>query len=428
MPPVNTPMMQQYLRMKEQHPDCILMFRLGDFYEMFNEDARLVSKELDLTLTSRDRGKPEAERTPMCGVPYHSADAYIARLIAKGYKVAICEQMEDPATAKGLVDRDIIRIVTPGTVMNETMLEEGRNNFICALYRDSGGTGACFCDLSTGECAAGVFSPEEGEHLYNELGRYAPREAVLSDGAYSDGDLVAFLSQRLGCRCENGGEARFRPDAARALAEKQFAAGLEELPAGGERAIQAAGGLLAYLYETQKTDLGHIAVLTWLAEGQYMELDLTARRNLELTETLRSKEKKGSLLWVLDQTKTPMAGAAPPLPRRHLPAAGGGGGPGGRGHSPAGADRRPAGGARPGAAHRPHRLRLRRGPGPDLPLRRAGEAAPGAGAARPPVLPPAEERGGGDGRPGGPAGDHRPGNSGRAPLHRPGGRGHPPRL
>ena len=182
MPPVNTPMMQQYLRMKEQHPDCILMFRLGDFYEMFNEDARLVSKELDLTLTSRDRGKPEAERTPMCGVPYHSADAYIARLIAKGYKVAICEQMEDPATAKGLVDRDIIRIVTPGTVMNETMLEEGRNNFICALYRDSGGTGACFCDLSTGECAAGVFSPEEGEHLYNELGRYAPREAVLSDG------------------------------------------------------------------------------------------------------------------------------------------------------------------------------------------------------------------------------------------------------
>ena len=306
MPPVNTPMMQQYLRMKEQHPDCILMFRLGDFYEMFNEDARLVSKELDLTLTSRDRGKPEAERTPMCGVPYHSADAYIARLIAKGYKVAICEQMEDPATAKGLVDRDIIRIVTPGTVMNETMLEEGRNNFICALYRDSGGTGACFCDLSTGECAAGVFSPEEGEHLYNELGRYAPREAVLSDGAYSDGDLVAFLSQRLGCRCENGGEARFRPDAARALAEKQFAAGLEELPAGGERAIQAAGGLLAYLYETQKTDLGHIAVLTWLAEGQYMELDLTARRNLELTETLRTKEKKGSLLWVLDQTKTPM--------------------------------------------------------------------------------------------------------------------------
>ena len=132
MPPETTPMMQQYLRMKELHPDCILFFRLGDFYEMFNEDAKLVSKELELTLTSRDRGKPEAQRTPMCGVPYHSADAYIARLIAKGYKVAICEQMEDPALAKGLVDRDIIRIITPGTVMTSSMLEEGRNNFICA--------------------------------------------------------------------------------------------------------------------------------------------------------------------------------------------------------------------------------------------------------------------------------------------------------
>ena len=242
----------------------------------------------------------------MCGVPYHSADAYIARLIAKGYKVAICEQMEDPATAKGLVDRDIIRIVTPGTVMNETMLEEGRNNFICALYRDSRGTGACFCDVSTGECAAGVFAPEEGEHLYNELGRYSPREAVLSDGAYSDGELTAFLTRRLDCRCENGGEARFRPDAARALAEKQFLAGLEAVPPEGELALQAAGGLLSYLYETQKTDLSHIAVLTWLAEGQYMELDLTARRNLELTETIRSKDKRGSLLGVLDKTRTPM--------------------------------------------------------------------------------------------------------------------------
>ena len=131
-----TPMMQQYLKMKELHPDCILFFRLGDFYEMFNEDAKLVSKELELTLTTRDRGKPQDERTPMCGVPYHSADAYIARLIAKGYKVAICEQMEDPATAKGLVDRDIIRIVTPGTVISETMLEEGRNNYICSVYLD----------------------------------------------------------------------------------------------------------------------------------------------------------------------------------------------------------------------------------------------------------------------------------------------------
>ena len=181
MPPETTPMMQQYLRMKELHPDCILFFRLGDFYEMFNEDAKLVSKELELTLTSRDRGKPEAQRTPMCGVPYHSADAYIARLIAKGYKVAICEQMEDPALAKGLVDRDIIRIITPGTVMTSSMLEEGRNNFICAVYRDSAGTGLCFCDISTGECSVTSFTgPEADEHLYNELGRFTPREAMLS--------------------------------------------------------------------------------------------------------------------------------------------------------------------------------------------------------------------------------------------------------
>ena len=206
MPPETTPMMQQYLRMKELHPDCILFFRLGDFYEMFNEDAKLVSKELELTLTSRDRGKPEAQRTPMCGVPYHSADAYIARLIAKGYKVAICEQMEDPALAKGLVDRDIIRIITPGTVMTSSMLEEGRNNFICAVYRDSAGTGLCFCDISTGECSVTSFTgPEADEHLYNELGRFTPREAMLSDGAYSDGALVDFLVKRLDCRCENGG-------------------------------------------------------------------------------------------------------------------------------------------------------------------------------------------------------------------------------
>ena len=308
MPSELTPMMKQYVKMKQLHPDCILFFRLGDFYEMFQEDAKLVSAELDLTLTTRDRNKPAEERTPMCGVPYHSADAYIARLIAKGYKIAICEQMEDPAAAKGLVDRDIIRIVTPGTIMNASMLEEGRNNFICAIYRDSAGTGLCVCDVSTGELSAAFFpaGAEGEERLYNELGRIGPREAMLSDGAYSDTALVDFLTQKLDCRCENGGEARFRADAARAAAEQQFTSGLEAVPQGAEGAVQAAGGLLSYLYETQKTDLSHITTLTWLAAGQYMELDLTARRNLELTETLRSKEKKGSLLWVLDKTRTPM--------------------------------------------------------------------------------------------------------------------------
>ena len=302
-----TPMMQQYLKMKELHPDCILFFRLGDFYEMFNEDAKLVSKELELTLTTRDRGKPQDERTPMCGVPYHSADAYIARLIAKGYKVAICEQMEDPATAKGLVDRDIIRIVTPGTVISETMLEEGRNNYICSVYLDSAGAGLCFCDISTGEVSVTSFSGDGiAEHLYNELGRFTPREAVLSDGAYSDAALLDFLSGRLGCRCEAGGEARFRPDAARTTVEGQFKTGLEALPQGDDHALQAAGGLLSYLYETQKTDLSHLSALSYFTTGVFMELDLTARRTLELTETIRSKEKRGSLLWVLDKTCTPM--------------------------------------------------------------------------------------------------------------------------
>ena len=307
MPSEPTPMMRQYLKMKELHPDCILFFRLGDFYEMFQEDAKLASKELDLTLTTRDRGKPEDQRTPMCGVPYHSADAYIARLIAKGYKVAICEQMEDPAQARGLVDRDIIRIVTPGTVIASSMLEEGRNNFICAIYADSAGAGLCFCDISTGEISVTSFTgPDTQEHLCNELGRFSPREAMLSDGAYSDAALLDFLTNQLNCRCENGGESRFRPDSARSLVEEQFTSGLDQLPEGDDHALQAVGGLLSYLYETQKTDLSHITTLTWFTSGQFMELDLTARRNLELTETLRSKEKKGSLLWVLDKTRTAM--------------------------------------------------------------------------------------------------------------------------
>ena len=164
-------MMQQYLDIKAQNPDSILFFRLGDFYEMFNEDAKLVSKELDLTLTTRDRNKPPEERTPMCGVPYHSADSYIARLIAKGYKIAICEQTEDPAQAKGLVDRDIIRVVTPGTAISPSMLEEGKNNYICAVYADSAAFALCLCDISTGEVYGASFpAGEEGlGHLQNEL-------------------------------------------------------------------------------------------------------------------------------------------------------------------------------------------------------------------------------------------------------------------
>ena len=305
-----TPMMRQYLQMKEQNPDCILFFRLGDFYEMFNEDAKLVSKELDLTLTTRDRNKPPEERTPMCGVPYHSCDSYIARLIAKGNKVAICEQTEDPALAKGLVDRDIVRIITPGTVIAASMLEEGRNNFICAVFADPTAIGLCLCDISTGEVFATSFpmGAEARDHLENELGRFHPAEAVLSPGARGLDGLCDFLRVRLDCAWSDGGEERFGLDVARVLVEKQFVTGLDALPADDTAALRAAGGLLNYLYETQKTDLSHIANFNYYTADQFMELDLTARQTLELTETLRAKEKKGSLLWVLDKTKTAMGG------------------------------------------------------------------------------------------------------------------------
>ena len=305
-----TPMMQQYLDIKAQNPDSILFFRLGDFYEMFHEDARVVSRELDLTLTTRDRNKPPEERTPMCGVPYHSCDSYIARLIAKGYKVAICEQTEDPALAKGLVEREIIRVITPGTVIASSMLEEGKNNYICAIYADEKEYGLCLCDISTGAVHAAAFPADsEGiDHLKNELGRFRPAEAILSEGAVALPGLGEFLTERIDCLAQKQPRDRFDPEKARMLVEHQFKAGLEDLPKGEMGAVCAAGGLLSYLYETQKTDLGHITTISYYTAGQYMELDLTARQTLELTATLRSKDKKGSLLWVLDKTRTAMGG------------------------------------------------------------------------------------------------------------------------
>ena len=304
-----TPMMKQYVEMKEKYPDCLLFFRLGDFYEMFLEDAKLASEELDLTLTTRDRNKPKEEQIPMCGVPYHAVDTYLARLIAKGYKVAICEQMEDPATAKGLVERDLLRIVTPGTAMDSTMLEEGKSNYIAGVYLDSKSAGAAFCDISTGECLATFFAGSDlTGQLINELGRFSPAEAVMNDGAFSDTALTAVLRGRMNCHCEKLPEARFRPETARQAAEKQFRSGLEGLPQDNTAPLQAVGGLLSYLYETQRTDLSHIAHLSCYSGVEFMELDLTARRNLELTETLRGGEKKGSLLWAVDKTKSPMGG------------------------------------------------------------------------------------------------------------------------
>ena len=308
-----TPMMRQYLKMKEENPGCLLFFRLGDFYEMFHEDAKIGAEELGLTLTTRDRNKPEEERVPMCGVPYHSAQSYIARLIKRGYKVAICEQMEDPATAKGLVERDIVRIVTPGTAMDDVMLDESRNNYICAVWHDEEDYALARCDLSTGQFAACAFRGKGAlPRLLNQLSAWMPSEAILSPGAARQQELVRFLRERLDCLCQAGEATWFHPEQARqALAACGLWQDGEPLPEAGSRKLlgfQAAGALCDYLAQTQKTDLSHLGplVLEETPEGQYMELDLTARRNLELTETLRNKEKKGSLLWVLDKTRTAM--------------------------------------------------------------------------------------------------------------------------
>ena len=189
-----TPMKRQYLEIKQQHPDCLLFFRLGDFYEMFDDDAKVASRELDLALTTRDRNVEDPEaRTPMCGIPYHSAEAYIARLIAKGYKVAICEQTEDPALAKGLVSREVIRIITPGTVTESSMLEEGRSNYICAVHLSNGRGGAAFCDISTGEFCCAAYENDPISHILNVLGRFSPREAVLSGPALDAEEIPTFL-------------------------------------------------------------------------------------------------------------------------------------------------------------------------------------------------------------------------------------------
>ena len=302
-----TPMMRQYLEIKEQNKDAILFFRLGDFYEMFNEDALTASRELDLTLTTRDRNKAAEDQTPMCGVPYHSSEGYIARLIAKGYKVAICEQTEDPALAKGLVRRDIIRTVTPGTVIDSASLDARVGNFLCGVFLDERSAGVAFCDMSTGQTFLTAFDgAERVEHLCNELARFSPSEAILNAEGYQNAALTELLCEKLGCLTENGA-ARFELKAAEASVLRQFGEdAFANLPRGNTAAVLALGGLLSYLYATQKCDLTHIRDLEYYAHGRFMELDLSARRNLELTETIRGKEKRGSLLWVLDKTKTAM--------------------------------------------------------------------------------------------------------------------------
>ena len=302
-----TPMQRQYRAMKEKHQDCILFFRLGDFYEMFNEDAFLAARELDLTLTTRDRNKPKEEQTPMCGVPFHSVDSYIARLVQKGYKVAICEQMEDPATAKGIVERDITRIVTPGTVTESSMLDENRNNYMGCIYEEGGKFGLSFCDVSTGAFFATCCS--DVQSVASELGRFSPSE-VLRGGAGSRCDAIDdALFRRLSCCVDEEKPGQFDLQSCEETLERHFGASLAELGLGGlHTAVMAAGTLLQTLLTLQKNDLAHIRELQYYTTGKFMELDLDARRNLELTETMRSKEKKGTLLWVLDKTQTAMGG------------------------------------------------------------------------------------------------------------------------
>ena len=307
-----TPMMQQYRTVKERNPDCILFFRLGDFYEMFDEDARIASRELDLTLTSRDHAKDKApeDKVPMCGVPFHSSEGYIARLVQKGYKVAICEQMEDPALAKGLVKRDIIRIVTPGTVTESSMLDESKNNYYACVFGQSGKFGAAFCDISTGAFSATAISgPDAEDAVCNELGSFSPTELLLGGEAETSEAIKAAASGRLGCCMGRSQEHQFDFSLCKAAAEAQFSKTQEQLGlAGQDEVVIAAGALLCALRDAQKNELPHIRTFDFYVAGKFMGLDLTARRNLELTETMRSKEKKGSLLGVLDQTKTAMGG------------------------------------------------------------------------------------------------------------------------
>ncbi|MBE5865966.1 MAG: DNA mismatch repair protein MutS [Lachnospiraceae bacterium] len=299
-------MMQQYMETKKQCPDCILFYRLGDFYEMFFEDALTVSKELELTLTGRSCG--QEERAPMCGVPYHSVEGYLTKLVSKGYKVAICEQVEDPKLAKGLVKRDIVRIVTPGTNLNMQSLEESKNNFLMCIAYMQNGIGISAADVTTGDYF--VTEVEDLRKLMDELMKYQPSEIVCNDAFLMSGADVADLRGRLHISVNALEPHVFDDEGCKKALMKHFKVntliglGIEDFPSG----LLAAGALLQYLYETQKSGLEHFTHISPYLTSKYMLLDSSTRRNLELTETLREKQKRGSLLWVLDKTKTAMGG------------------------------------------------------------------------------------------------------------------------
>ncbi len=302
-----SPMMLQYLETKDAYPDTVVFFRVGDFYEMFFDDAIRVSKVLELTLTGKECGLPE--RAPMCGVPYHSCDIYIKKLIDAGYKVAVCEQVTDPKDSKGLVKRDVIRVVTPGTVIENSMLSDENNNYICSIFYDGCSCGLCFADISTGEvrlCATKQKRPEP--EIIDMLSRYCPAEIIFCPDLLDLKTVMDFIKIKLGCSVTLLESERFDINTQRDTILKQFTAdsleqiGLEE--SGVE--TSAVCGMFFYIKETQKSLTGRFTSIEREDNASVMELDLNARRNLELTQTIRSKEKKGSLLWVLDSTRTSM--------------------------------------------------------------------------------------------------------------------------
>lgn len=300
-----TPMMRQYFEIKEKYQDYLLMYRLGDFYELFYDDALVASKELELTLTGRDSG--EEERAPMCGVPYHKVDVYVGRLIEKGYKVAICEQTEDPALAKGLVRREVVRVITPGTVTEASLLNDQKNNYLCAICIEAESVGVGFADISTGQISATAFSGREREEkLINELSAYSPSEVILNRPRDFCPAVVDFCKSRLSALVSDGQAVRFDEAVGRAAASGQFAAQKDRIAEADRAVVCAVGALLDYIKETQMTDISYIKELNIYTSGQFLELDINTRRNLELVESMRTKEKRGSLLWVLDQTETAM--------------------------------------------------------------------------------------------------------------------------
>lgn len=299
-----SPMMTHYLETKKQYPDCILFYRLGDFYEMFFEDAQTVSKELELTLTGKDCGLEE--RAPMCGVPYHAVEGYLSRLVQKGYKVAIAEQMEDPKQAKGLVKREVIRVVTPGTLTNSQVLEESKNNYLMGIVYIDGVFGVSTVDVSTGDYL--VTEVRNERSLLDEIYKFSPSELICNEAFYMSGIDLEDLKVRLNAVISALENRFFSDDSCRRILREHFH--VEHLEALGladyETGAIAAGAVLQYLYETQKNTLEHLTRLTVYTTGQFMMLDTSTRRNLELTETLREKQKRGTLLWVLDKTKTAM--------------------------------------------------------------------------------------------------------------------------